>query len=173
MDPPRSGKGRPEVRQDRGFTLVEVLVAVTVASLLILGVVSVTRSMVLAGTRQRSDQRASERLARTVEVVRHDWRGRTRMIRPESPAPSGTSILRLATVSDSISKGGIGAAGEVVYVASDEGLRRQEGDSTMLLYEGPVGLEFWDGATWARDAGNKVTAVRLTLGDPPESVVVR
>jgi prepilin-type N-terminal cleavage/methylation domain-containing protein len=152
-----------------GFTLVEVMVAVAISALLILGVSAATQATVKSAERQKSDAREGERRARAIELLRQDWRGRTRIVKPSMVPPAGTRVLILTTTSDAVSST-FRAGRLVTYTVSERGLSRSEGSSESLLLPGPVGMEFWDGAAWRSDSGG--SAVRLVLQGPEETVVL-
>jgi prepilin-type N-terminal cleavage/methylation domain-containing protein len=157
----------------KGFTLLEVVVAVTVGIILMTCVATVTRSMVELDKRQKTNQRAGDRLARTIELVRSDWRARSKLVPSSPPGQSDATTLRFWTTAAAGLGEGIGSTTLVAYDASSLGLRRTEGDQSIILIDGPVGLEFWDGATWVRNHGDRVLALRLSFGPAAETLVFR
>ncbi len=154
----------------RGFTLVEVMVALAVSALLVTGVWAATNAAVQAADRRKTGAREEERMSRTLELLRDDWRGRTRLMKPEPPAPAGTTMLLLSTTSDSISPAGGRSSKEIRYVASEKGLLRQEGGTQILLVERPARLEVWDGATWRADTTAANGALRVSFESLPPVV---
>jgi prepilin-type N-terminal cleavage/methylation domain-containing protein len=155
-----------------GFTLVEVMVAVGVSALLIVGVVGVTRSTVEVGERQNADARRDERRSRGIEVLRQDWRERLRLLKPEKDPPAGVQQFSLMTAADGVSGDGSRRACTATITASDRGLYRKEGTSELLLIPGSVTVQFWDGASWNSDVPRQALSLRLLLRDPEETVVV-
>jgi prepilin-type N-terminal cleavage/methylation domain-containing protein len=156
-----------------GFTLIEVMVAIAIASLLIMGVTTSTQATLRTAERQKSDARAEEERARAIEVLRQDWRGRVRLILPMTPPPAGVRILSMTSTGDSVARPGGRGVGLVTYTASEKGLIRKEGETDLPLLPGPVQLEFWDGVAWRAEPGGKQAAVRLQLQNPEETVVIR
>ena len=156
-----------------GFTLVEVMVAVGVASILVVGVAASAQSTIRTAERQKSDARAEEGRARGIELFRQDWRGRVRLLKPLLAPPVGTRTLHFSTTGDSISGSGDRCVRRVTYTASEKGLSRKEGDSELLLIPGPVQLNFWDGGAWREEPRGGEPAVRLQLPNPEETVVFR
>jgi prepilin-type N-terminal cleavage/methylation domain-containing protein len=152
-----------------GFTLVEVMVAVAISALLILGVAAATQATVKTAERQKSDAREGEQRARAIELLRQDWRGRTKIVKPSMAPPAGTRVLILTTTSDAVSSAAR-AIRLVTYTVSEKGLTRSEGSVESLLLPGPVGMEFWDGIAWRSEPGG--SSVRLVLQRPEETVVL-
>ena len=152
-----------------GFTLVEVMVAVAIGALLILGVSAATQSTVKTSERQKADARLEEQRARAVELLRQDWRGRVRILKPATTPPAGVRMVLLSTTADSLTNSR--ATRSVTWTASGKGLLRKEGSVETVLLPGPVGLDFWDGIAWRSEPGE--TAVRLLLQNPEETVVLR
>jgi prepilin-type N-terminal cleavage/methylation domain-containing protein len=156
-----------------GFTLVEVMVAVTIAALLILGVSAATQSTIKSAERQKSEARQEEQRARAVELLRQDWRGRVKIMKPVAAPPAGTRILILSTTADSVSVTNARASRLVSWTASEKGLSRKEAEVDSGMLPGPVVLEFWDGVAWRPEPGGAQPAVRLVLQNPDETVVLR
>lgn len=154
-----------------GFTLVEVMVAVAVASLLILGVSAATQSTVKTADRQKREARREEERSRATELLRQDWRGRIKVLKPSPSPPAGTRVLLLVTTADSLAGGR--STRLVTWTASEKGLARREGAIETPLLPGPLSLEFWDGAAWRSEPAGMASAVRLILQDPAETVVLR
>jgi len=152
-----------------GFTLVEVMVAVAISALLILGVAAATQATVKTAERQKSDAREGEQRARAIELLRQDWRGRTKIGKPAMTPPAGSRVLILTTTSDAVSSTSR-AIRRVTYTVSENGLSRSEGSAESLLLPGPVGMEFWDGAAWRSEPGGG--SVRLVLQRPEETIVL-
>jgi len=156
-----------------GFTLVEVMVAVAVASLLIVGVTASTQATIRTAERQKSDAQAAEQRSRAVELLRQDWRGQVRIVKPAMAPPSGVRMLLLATTSDPVSTANGRGTRLVTYTASEKGLFRKEGGAELPLVTGPVQMDFWDGVAWREEPGGRQPALRLRLQNPEESVVLR
>ncbi|HLY08748.1 MAG TPA: prepilin-type N-terminal cleavage/methylation domain-containing protein [Planctomycetota bacterium] len=156
-----------------GFTLVEVMVAVAVASLLVLGVTASTQATLRTAERQQSDARRAEERARAVELVRQDWRGSLRAIRPPVSPPAGVRVFQLTTSADSLVPSGGRGVRLATYTASEKGLTRSEGGSEVLLIPGPVVLEYWDGVGWRPELEGRPQAIRLQVRDPDEQILVR
>jgi prepilin-type N-terminal cleavage/methylation domain-containing protein len=157
------------VRQ--GFTLVEVMVAVAIGALLILGVSAATQATVKTAERQKADARLEEQRARAVELLRQDWRGRVKILKPATAPPAGVRRVLLSTTADSLSNSR--ATRLVVWSASEKGLSRQEGNVETTILPGPVSMDFWDGVAWRPEAPGSSPAMRLQLQDPEEAVVLR
>jgi prepilin-type N-terminal cleavage/methylation domain-containing protein len=157
----------------KGFTLVEVMVAVAIAALLILGVSAATQSTIQTAERQKAEARQEEQRARAVELLRQDWRGRLRIVKPTITPPAGTRVLSLSTTADSVSASNARASRLVTWTASERGLSRKEADLESGILPGPVVLEFWDGVAWRAEPGGAQPALRLLLQNPEESVVLR
>jgi prepilin-type N-terminal cleavage/methylation domain-containing protein len=153
----------------KGFTLVEVMVAVGIAALLITGVAAVTQSTIRTIERQKSDAREQEQRARAIEILRQDWRGRVRIL----PSPAATRKLVLVTTADGLVDPSRRSIREVTYAASDKGFLRLEEGSETALIEGSVQMEFWDGLAWRSDPGAAFSVLRLLLEKPSETVVLR
>ena len=143
--------------------LVEVMVALAVSALLVTGAWAATNAAVQASDRRKAGAREEERMSRALELLRDDWRGRTRLLKPEPPAPAGTTMLLLSTTSDSISPAAGRSTREVRYLASGKGLLRQEGGTQILLVERPARLDVWDGAAWRTDTTAAVGAIRVSF----------
>jgi len=156
-----------------GFTLVEVMVAVAIASLLIVGVTASTQALVRTADRQRSDARAEEGRARAAELFGQDWRGRLKAAMPRPDPPAAVRPLVLSTTADSLRPSGARGVRLVTYVVTEKGLLRKEGDAEVLLLPGPVRMDFWDGVAWRPEPGGSRPAVRLRLEDPEEVLIFR
>ena len=155
-----------------GFTLVEVMVAVAIAAFLILAVAAATQFAVVSAGRQKNESRQAEVRARAIELLRQDWRDRTKIVTPAQPPPAGTRVLQLATASDSVSSPRR-SAGLVTYAASEKGLLRSERESDSWILPGPVIMEFWDGVAWRPQPAGAQPTLRLLLATPAETVVLR
>jgi prepilin-type N-terminal cleavage/methylation domain-containing protein len=154
-----------------GFTLVEVMVAVAVAALLILGVSAATQSTVKTAERQKSEARQEEQRARAVELLRQDWLGRVKILKPSPAPPVGVRTLLLSTTADSLSNQR--ATRLVTWTASEKGLSRSEGKGELTMLPAPVSLDFWDGVTWRSEPSPSSPAIRLILRNPEETIVLR
>jgi len=152
----------------RGFTLVEVMVAVAVTALLVLGVSAAVRGAVDSAKVREAGARLDERRGRAVELLRADWKSRL-LIRP-APYGPGESSFALVSTADSLAGE---RSSEVVYAASEKGLARREGKEGILLVPEPVQLEFWDGVSWAKEPRKGIVALRLILNRPAETIVIR
>jgi prepilin-type N-terminal cleavage/methylation domain-containing protein len=156
-----------------GFTLVEVMVAVAIASLLIVGVTASTQATVRTANRQRLDARAEEGRARAAELFGQDWRGRLTASMPRPEPPATLRPLVLSTTADSLRSSGARGARLVSYTVTEKGLFRKEGDTQVLLLPGPLRMDFWDGVAWRPEPGGGRPAVRLRLEDPEEALIFR
>jgi prepilin-type N-terminal cleavage/methylation domain-containing protein len=156
----------------RGFTLIEVLIASTVTALLVVGVLAGMHGSARSAETWRGDSRREERRELTVELLRRDWRSRTRIVVTEGASPAGTTMIAFASVSDSLA-GAKRAQVPVRYSASSHGLVRHEGGRDAHLLNEPVILEAWNGEAWGAEARGDITALRLTLSGPSESVIIR
>jgi prepilin-type N-terminal cleavage/methylation domain-containing protein len=157
---------------NRGFTLVEVMVAVAISALLVLGVSAATQATVKTADRQKSEAREGEQRARAIDLLRQDWRGRTKIVKPSMTPPAGTRVLMLTTTSDAVASTSRSTR-LVAYTVSEKGLSRSEGSMESLLLPGPLALEFWDGAAWRGEPGGAAPALRLVLQKPEETVVLK
>jgi len=158
----------------QGFTLVELLVAVTVSALLVTSVAGAIHSTLRTARGQESDSRVEERSARALELLRDDWRGRVRAVTDHEAVksrPAGSTVLVLVTTADSLS--GARLQREVVYEASEKGFKRSADGREIVLIESPVTLDFFDGATWRTDGSGFPRAIRLGGLRPSEVSVVR
>jgi prepilin-type N-terminal cleavage/methylation domain-containing protein len=154
-----------------GFTLVEVMVAVAIGALLILGVSAATQSTVKTSERQKADARLEEQRSRAVELLRQDWRGRVKIQRPATIPPAGVRVLLFSTTADSLTNSR--ATRMVAWTASEKGLSRSEGNAETMMLAGPIALEFWDGVSWRAEPAGSSPAIRLQLHHPEETVVLR
>ncbi|HEX7900571.1 MAG TPA: prepilin-type N-terminal cleavage/methylation domain-containing protein [Planctomycetota bacterium] len=155
----------------KGFTLIEVMVAVAITAILTLGVSAATLGLTRSAEDSREHARREERRSRAAELIAQDWRGRTRLIVPAERPPAGTSVLALATTSDAFATGAR-AGSDIRWIASDRGLSRREGGRIMPLLDEPVILEAWTGQAWTREIRGAAKALRLTLAEPAESIVI-
>jgi prepilin-type N-terminal cleavage/methylation domain-containing protein len=156
-----------------GFTLIEVMVAVAVASLLIVGVSASAQSTIRTAERQMADARTAEERGRGIELLRADWRGRVKVLKPSRTPPIGTRSFVLIGTGDAICPQGGCRGGTVTYSASEQGFWRMEQGAPLLLLKGPVLPEFWDGLSWTSELPRRTVALRLQFGDPPEIVVLK
>lgn len=162
------------MRRESGLTLIEVAIAVTVAALLVGGVVSVTRSTVEA-TRRHSEESAAElERLRALEILSDDWRGRVGVVtQDESGRPERDLVLK--TLGDSI--GGGRAVRRVRYIAGEQGLLRAEkghgNPSALRVVPGPVVFEYWDGESWRKEPPARLQALRVTIGMGQEAIFIR
>lgn len=154
-----------------GFTLVEIMVAVAVSALLVLGVSAATQSSALIADRQKVEARVHEERARAVELLRQDWRGRTKILKPTSSTAEESKALVLETTADSLLN--VRSTREVAWKVSAKGLERREGPVETTILRGSLSLEFWDGVVWGADPARNSTAIRLVLRDPEEVVILR
>jgi hypothetical protein len=60
-----------------------------------------------------------------------------------------------------------------MYSASERGLVRREGVAELMLLEGPVVLEFWDGVAWRAQPEGAISALRVACDGGREAVVLR
>lgn len=155
----------------RGMTLVEVMVAVSIAAFLITGVSAAVQSTVRAVDAQKVDARVQEKRARAIELLRQDWRGRIRIPKPQTPPP-GVQVLELITTSD-----GVGSSqrssGHVTYRVNPDSTERIENGSKLILFSEPITLEYWDGQDWRREPSGAASAVKLNLQQPSETIILR
>jgi len=156
-----------------GFTLVEVMVAVAIASLLIVGVAASTQGTIRTAERQKSDAKSEELRARAIELFRQDWRGRVRVVKPALSPPVGVGVLAMSTTADSLAAPNDRGTRLVRYTVSEKGLSRNEGQADLSLLPGPVLIDYWDGVAWRTEFSGKHSAVRLQFQNPEEVVVFR
>jgi prepilin-type N-terminal cleavage/methylation domain-containing protein len=155
-----------------GFTLVEVMVALAVSALLVLGVSAATQSTVKTAESQKAAARVDEERTRALELLRQEWRGRLKILKPLAPPPEGTQVLALSTTADSVASGAR-TTRQVIWIASEKGLARKEGEIESVLVQGPIALEFWDGVAWRADPVGPSSALRVLFQKPEETVVLR
>ena len=156
-----------------GFTLVEVMVAVAVASLLIIGVTASVQATARTAERQKVDAKAEEQRAWAIELFRQDWRGRVLLVKPALPPPVGVGVIMISTTADPVATPSGRGTRLVTYTVSEKGLSRNEGPADLLLLPGPVQIDVWDGVAWRTDFSGKQSAVRLQFQNPEEVVVLR
>jgi prepilin-type N-terminal cleavage/methylation domain-containing protein len=156
-----------------GFTLVEVMVAVAISALLIMGVSAATQSTLKTAERQKADAREQEQRARAIDVLREDWRGRIRITKPLTAAPVGSHVLILSSTSDGLLQGNSRGSRLITWTSSEKGLSRKEGGQESVLLPGAVVMEFWDGVAWRAEPRGMETSIRVILQDPQETVVLR
>ena len=155
-----------------GFTLVEVVIAMAIASSLVAAVYAALVSSTRTAERQKKDSLKGSRRMRTIEVLRADFRGRVDL------KVKGSDVICQSTA-DELSWGPAKRASEVRYVASEEGLVRTQGAGEMmseiLLLQEPVFFEFWSEGMWRKTVSDKeeVAAVRVVFTDPLEAIVIR
>ncbi len=154
----------------RGFTLVEVMVAVAVAALLLTGVAGASQASLQAARRQKEIGRREVSLERALEILQADWRGRVKLKKLD-PVP-GLQGFRLETSSDSLGKGATRATLVVDYLASERGLVRRESGSELVLLTGPLKLEFWDRHAWRLEPAGPVLALRVMLTSKPDAFII-
>ncbi len=155
----------------KGFTLIEVMVAVAITAVLGIAVSAAAAGLARSAEGRGKEARREERRSRGVELLSQDWRGRTRLIVPVERSPAGTSVLALATTSDAL--GTVGRTGsDVRWFASERGLSRREADRVWPVIEESVVLEVWTGQGWTREIQGVAKALRLTFRSPAEQVVI-
>lgn len=155
-----------------GFTLIEVLIAVAITAIIAV-TVSTTAAALSRTVQSRSgESRRDERRARVVDILAHDWRGRTQVL-SEPPSDSSDAVsVAFSTTTDPLASAAR-ATPKVRYIASPEGLWREEGSSRIDLLDEPVVLEFSNGEQWRTTPAGPVFALRLTFKAPAETVVLR
>jgi prepilin-type N-terminal cleavage/methylation domain-containing protein len=157
-----------------GFTLVELMVAVTISALLVTSVAGATHSTLRTARSQESAGRAEERFARALEILRDDWRGRMRVVADHEAVKTraaGSTVLVLVTTADSLE--GTRLQQQVIYEASEKGLRRRDRSGGFTLLKGAVSLDFWDGSAWRTDGSGLPRALRIRGATGEESTVLR
>lgn len=178
--PPKPGGRRR--KGEGGFTLIEMVVAVAVATMLVVGVSSALHATKEVADRQQARAREQATRARAIEVLRRDFRGRVKVKGDAAPRLAGLedwTVFICSTTADSILTGDAKrGVREARYVASGGGLEREEsgsaGKAKTTLADGGVTMEFWDGRAWRRELKNdEVYALRVAFLSPPEVVVIR
>jgi prepilin-type N-terminal cleavage/methylation domain-containing protein len=165
-----------------GFTLVEMVIAVAIATMLVSGVYAALVSTSGTADRQGADAKGEELRMRAVELMRRDLRGRMKIVVDATlleTVAEGSSAFTCQTTADSLgtgqalSRGGV----EVRYTASPKGITRQEspksGRKELVLLEEPTRFEYWIGNLWKATGKGEVSAVRVIFEGPPETVVFR
>jgi prepilin-type N-terminal cleavage/methylation domain-containing protein len=160
-------------RNDRGFTLVEMMIAVAISAMLVGGIyAALVSSQRTAGALALDEARDAARM-RAVELIRSDLRARLKIKAEPGSGESCTMIL--STTSDGLALGAMKrSVEEVRYTASPKGLKRvEEQGAETELATGPVILEFWENGAWRKQSGPGPVAVRVIFSDPTERVVIR
>jgi prepilin-type N-terminal cleavage/methylation domain-containing protein len=164
-----------------GFTLIEVVVAISISAMLAAGVWSTLISTTRIAETRKADSDILMARQRALELLRDDFRGRVvdgRDRKLKAMAKDGAVVLAMITTTDSLASGGTQRTTEVSYMASGAGLKRQEsgleGSVVMPLLKEPVIVEFGGVRGWRREAGeDDIQALRLTFKNPDEVVVIR
>ncbi len=165
----------------RGFTLVEMVVAVAVSTTLVAGVYSALVSTTNTADRQQESAVVEAGRTRAIELLRGDLRGRAKLKVETVPARGGAepgTLMVFATTSDSLGGDVLKrSVGELRYTASSEGLKRREGDGVqaaeITLAREPVVLEFWSEGLWRKSPKGEVLAIRAKFVNPSEIVAMR
>lgn len=170
------------MRRRAGFTLIEMVIAVALATMLVSGVYEVLVSTSRTADRQGMDAKGEELRMRATELMRRDLRGRMKLTVDATlleTVAEGASSFTCSTTADSLGAGRIPGRGgiEVRYAASPLGLTRQEspksGRKELVLLQEPVRFEYWSGNLWKATGGGEVSAVRVVFLGPTEAVVIR
>jgi len=159
-------------RNDQGFTLVEMMIAVAISAMLVGGIyAALVASQRTAGALAIDEARDAARM-RAVELLRGDLRARLKF--KAEPGSEESCTMILSSTSDGLSLGEMKrSVDEVRYTASPKGLKRAEGKGPETeLAMGPVILEFWENGAWRKQAASGPLAVRVTFSEPPERVVI-
>jgi prepilin-type N-terminal cleavage/methylation domain-containing protein len=164
-----------------GFTLIEVVVAISVSAMLAAGVWSTLVSTTRLAETRKADSDVLMARQRALELLRDDFRGRVtdgRDRKLRAVAKDGAVALAMTTTTDALASGGAQRTTEVSYMASGAGLKRQEsgieGSVVMPLLKESVSVEFGGLRGWRREAGeDDFQALRLTFKNPDEVVVIR
>lgn len=169
------------MNQRAGFTLVEVLVAVAVTAILVVGISGVTASIVATAKGQEKDAKRNGQTLKAIALLREDWRGRTRLIdtvQSRRARPADGSLIAFTTTADSLTASDVKRGIPVLYyAASPAGLVRKEirseGEVAITLHEEPVLLEYWNGRSWNPDPEGYISALRLTFVATGDRTVIR
>lgn len=158
------------MRKDRGFTLIEVVIAVAIASSLVAAVYTALASTSRTAERQMRHARRDARRIRAIEILRADFRGRVEL------ETEGETII-LKTTADGFSPYQAARSGLVTYSVQEEGLVRTEGEGDMamevLLTKEPVEFQFWEEGMWRKTLKEEALAVRVIFLEPLDVVVIR
>lgn len=158
---------------DRGFTLIEVAIAVAISAVLVGGIYAALVSTQRTSAIQAMDAGKEASRMRAVELLKSDLRARLSM--KMAPGVEGGTALTLSTTADSVALGEMKRMlNEVRYIASEKGLKRQEGKGSELdLGTGEVAFEFWEKGAWRKSALGDPLAVRVIFATPQEALVIR
>jgi hypothetical protein len=137
-------------------------------------------SSVQVAERRREEVQALSPRLRAVEILREDFRGRRSIARGErADRGDQAAVFVLSTTADELGPGSRRAA-EVTYVASREGLTREEAfeDGSppfrLQLLREPVRIEFGGDGVWrAAPWGDGVKAMRISFLNSRDMVVLR
>lgn len=173
-------------RKSRGFTLIEMVVAIALAAAMIAAVCSATQAMSATARRQQAASRDDARLNRFVEILRRDWRGivwKQGVVQDAHPMreDEDTVILSFDTTTDALASNLNDQAvtvrrSSVKYSVQQVQERFQivrtesacPGASTalpLLILNARPKIEWWSEGKWSREHGgqDRPKAMRLTL----------
>jgi prepilin-type N-terminal cleavage/methylation domain-containing protein len=158
--------------RERGFTLVEVMVAVAVTSILVVGVSMAAMGLSRSSERRQGAASREDRRSLALSLLHQDWRGRTRLLDPVDREVPGATVLAVDTTSDALGAESRSCSG-IRWIASERGLEREERGALIRVLEGPVELEGWADGVWSRVIGEKTRAIRITVGTPSEQWILK
>ncbi len=161
------------MRKNEGFTLIEMMIAIGIATMLVGGIYGALVSTQRTAGMLAEDEVKDSARSRAVELLRGDFRARG-SLKVEAGAEDWCT-LTLSSTSDALSLGALRrSVAEIHYAASPKGLSRAEGKGSGVdLATGPVVVEFWDRGAWRKQSGDAPLAVRVTFSEPSERVVLR
>ncbi|GMV83851.1 MAG: hypothetical protein AMXMBFR7_50350 [Planctomycetota bacterium] len=179
----------------RGFTLVEVVIAIALTAMIVLAVTAVTRASAQTAQRVKTATADESKLAVALNLIRRDlagWYEPPRSAQRANPAPhdpaAGEVLLSFETLADSLAPSqGAQATPKrtslrVEYLLCPRGdaydlVRRERSSSgtmdlTLVTSNEPIKLEIHDGTAWQAKwaPGVRPKAVRLTLGPTPSLI---
>ena len=158
-----------------GFTLIEVVIAVSIAAALTGGIYAALVSTSHAAESQAFDAKRERAKAKAVEILRADFRGRLKLkLEAAGQGLEAETRISLESTAEGLSPDGLRRAlPSIRYIASTAGLKREEGPIRVTLLDTPARFEFWEGSLWKLAPSKEGSAIRALLGDPAEAVVIR
>jgi prepilin-type N-terminal cleavage/methylation domain-containing protein len=177
-------QGRQKMKR-RGFTMIEVVVAVAIAAVLVIAIQMAVSSMTHTANVQKDAALRANQRQRFIEILRRDLRGwveKSKDALPANPSSADNNVLfAFTTTSDPLIAGadatGIQRTTDVEYLTEKgafgiELLRKEshlQGTTAvlpMLRISEAVTLEYYDGQKWTSQWQRKErpVLVRLTAG---------
>ena len=181
----------------RAFTMIEMVIAIAISTVMISAVYAATRSMSEAARRQQDIEHEAVKWNRFLEIFRRDLRGwltkKTIQANPPANAPTGDQLL-LDFDSSTDSYGGEIQQGQAATQNRSTKLlyfaRRHLGEFQLVrvedqgpgisslelvLYNSKTALvvEFYDGVAWTKQWMNKDRPMSVRLKTNEQSVLIK